>query len=1536
MKRYVLIIGAMLFGFAVKAQSVTYTCRYWFDQNHEQAVTTTFNDSIWQAELDVGTLTDGLHTLYIHVMDTSMKWSAPKDYLFFKVDETLPENYLYHCWFDQDFDNQQSGAIGDGSFLLDMADIEEGLHTVNVIVEGHALTSTKCYLFFKMPVEDPNIEQQYVCWFDDDYSTMQTGLLGSGSFLLDVDGLSGGLHVVNIQLKKGMYTSPKSYFFFKIEGIEKWEYCINGDWENRITTEVEITDTLDVVGLLPVETQPIRSTCFLFHPNGDTPEIFAKNEITFRFWDSGKRFKDQSKFYVDENVVEAIQADLLERNSTETISAPRNNQISWFNMPAIIGDSLAFYCDKACTLQLFAPSGEEVYNVSGVESVTLGGIHAWENGMYYLAVHDMMGSGETLSVTYQHLDKYAVLAYTPDEVGNTLGIFTIEMFGNGFDKMKSVILSNSSNEWMMDTILANKTNVAAVRFVIDEATINGNYNLQLCYEDQEGVLDTLTLANAIMVTDAAFGTIDIEYSYHFTTIEPHLISINIRNNGNVAYQGIPICIAYTNADNVWLELYNDVLTIQDDYLENGGQIIYHSNNILNKAIQGVIVPLIIPELGSFETKKIILNVHALLGTSFDFYVWGGKPWSIGTDEALWADALYCNAHPNSPGWNGSHIGGSGNNTGSNMNGSSGGTSGGATYTIGDRSDNSGSGSGGSGSGGSGSGGSGSGGSGSGGSGSGGSGGNGSGSGGSGNTAGAASDIHHNTCRAIPDPCALGGFIPEIGSFVECICGLFMTSAEALGHMLNAEYYTRSLRTMDNFGYNGDPDDLGLPRPYFGLRSPGSLARQALGHCTGLLPDQIQGLVNQGLLIWGLLDDDCPEPPGQRPFVPVPPKDPNMITGFIAESGSTFMPAELQKMPYSIEFENDSTMAGSAAHTIIVRDTLDATKFDLNSLAARSVTIGDKRLELNGEQTFARTLDLRPDIYVIAQVNQDYDPTTGIIQWTIQSLDPMTMEPTEDPNQGVLPVNYYGNGVGFIDYSVNLRESFADGTEISNRAGIIFDQEDQILTPTWTNIVDAVKPTSHIEEVSLMGDSLSFSFVSSDNRTGVWYHSLYYRNASTEQEWQVRKAQIFEDSFMLPFDSLQTTEYFVMAVDSAGNVEAMKTEAEVVVESSVSGFPLFVAGYGESTKAGWKFIASPVAGSIAATSVDNIFSATQYDLYYFDQGEESEWRNYKSNSFNLTNGKGYLYATKEDKTLIFRGAYNEADAYEVPLVYTGVNPHTDMRGWNLIGNPFTVPAYVDRSYYTMNEEGTAIEPVAVSEGNSIPACHGVMVKAETSDETVTFSRTVPQNAPNQGNIQIAVTQATTRGNTTHDKAIVSFNSSDQLVKFNFNESNAKVYIPQDGKDYAIAYATKTGEIPVNFKAAKSGSYTVNVNADGIEFNYLHLIDNLIGADVDLLTESSYTFEAKTTDYASRFRLVFSVSGDADGVNAPFAFINNGNIIIIGAEAGAVLQIVDVLGRVLVCRDVSHASAISTSGMVQGVYLLRLINGDEIRTQKIVID
>ena len=47
-----------------------------------------------------------------------------------------------------------------------------------------------------------------------------------------------------------------------------------------------------------------------------------------------------------------------------------------------------------------------------------------------------------------------------------------------------------------------------------------------------------------------------------------------------------------------------------------------------------------------------------------------------------------------------------------------------------------------------------------------------------------------------------------------------------------------------------------------------------------------------------------------------------------------------------------------------------------------------------------------------------------------------------------------------------------------------------------------------------------------------------------------------------------------------------------------------------------------------------------------------------------------------------------------------------------------------------------------------------------------------------------------------------------------------------------------------------------------------------------------------------------------------------------------EVIDITGRV-VLSDSRHTRCVPTSGMPAGVYVLRLINGDDIKVQKIVI-
>ena len=400
--------------------------------------------------------------------------------------------------------------------------------------------------------------------------------------------------------------------------------------------------------------------------------------------------------------------------------------------------------------------------------------------------------------------------------------------------------------------------------------------------------------------------------------------------------------------------------------------------------------------------------------------------------------------------------------------------------------------------------------------------------------------------------------------------------------------------------------------------------------------------------------------------------------------------------------------------------------------------------------------------------------------------------------------------------------------------------------------------------------------------------------------------------------------------------------------------------GRNYGGGWNFIASPVATVVPSTA--NGLLSGDYDLYYYHEGTH-KWRNYKGSQdenhanpgFSLTNGKGYLYANTEATTLSFTGALGTLG--EVALDFN-TDEAAVLPGWNLVGNPFPCNVTSSLPYYLIDGNTNQLNGEPYQAGTVIPSCTGIMVKAEASGQSVTFTKVVAQQSNLPSGLQIAVAQANTRTNTAEDKAIVSFSEGNQLEKFIFDADLSKLYIPQDGKDYAIVTAEAQGEIPVNFRAAENGPYTITVNPENVEMGYLHLIDNMTGADVDLLaakvpelvegptlnnvvstgSTTSYTFTAKTTDYESRFKLVFSINnedGPSTGSGA-FAFIDaSGNIILTANVCDASLQVVDVMGRVVISRQGDAIYRVSTSGMVPGVYVLRLLDGNVVKTQKIVI-
>ena len=54
---------------------------------------------------------------------------------------------------------------------------------------------------------------------------------------------------------------------------------------------------------------------------------------------------------------------------------------------------------------------------------------------------------------------------------------------------------------------------------------------------------------------------------------------------------------------------------------------------------------------------------------------------------------------------------------------------------------------------------------------------------------------------------------------------------------------------------------------------------------------------------------------------------------------------------------------------------------------------------------------------------------------------------------------------------------------------------------------------------------------------------------------------------------------------------------------------------------------------------------------------------------------------------------------------------------------------------------------------------------------------------------------------------------------------------------VAFTLLIGLLFTQFNQNEDGTYTITVSPEGVEMAYLHLIDNMTGADIDLLTPNA---------------------------------------------------------------------------------------------------
>lgn len=211
--------------------------------------------------------------------------------------------------------------------------------------------------------------------------------------------------------------------------------------------------------------------------------------------------------------------------------------------------------------------------------------------------------------------------------------------------------------------------------------------------------------------------------------------------------------------------------------------------------------------------------------------------------------------------------------------------------------------------------------------------------------------------------------------------------------------------------------------------------------------------------------DPPPPPPEHPVEVFYPADPNDKAGLPGYGDGRFIPPGTP-MSYLVMFENKPD-ASAPAHEVRITDQLDKSKLNLETFAFGPVYFGNDNVMTPppGAQQWSASMDLRPGLPLILELDAGLNRSTGVVSWHFQGVDPLTGELVTDPQIGFLPPNEEpSEGQGGVTFSVDPVAGLGTGATIANDASIVFDLNDPIVTPTFRNTIDATPPTSTIKSI----------------------------------------------------------------------------------------------------------------------------------------------------------------------------------------------------------------------------------------------------------------------------------------------------------------------------------------------------------------------------------------------------------------------------------------------------------------------------------------
>lgn len=297
-------------------------------------------------------------------------------------------------------------------------------------------------------------------------------------------------------------------------------------------------------------------------------------------------------------------------------------------------------------------------------------------------------------------------------------------------------------------------------------------------------------------------------------------------------------------------------------------------------------------------------------------------------------------------------------------------------------------------------------------------------------------------------------------------------------------------------------------------------------------------------------------------------DPNDKYALAGAGPARWVPPS-QILPFQIVFEN-KTNAAAPAQEVLVTDDLDP-RLDWSTFELASIAFNDATITVPpGLQRYSTTTTVGTDPYEVA-VDASLNPVTGRITWLMRSRDPATGDLPEDPYAGFLPPNdATRRGEGSLTYTVRSRADLADGTQLTNRATIVFDPtygaNPPILTPWVTNTIDAVAPGSAVQPLPAQGVGeipLSWGGQDAPGGSGIASYDIYTsRNGGPYAPWLMATTNTTARFLGEPGSAYR---FYSVARDAAGNTEAAPAEPDASISLGGGAASVGIARDGEQLR-----------------------------------------------------------------------------------------------------------------------------------------------------------------------------------------------------------------------------------------------------------------------------------------------------------------------------------------------------------------------------------